>query len=192
LAELLHLEVDEHVRTLAAPKAVLDPATAAVVAQAADAAHARGYAEGIAEGRIAASAAAAQIVARLDEVLGELLAQRAAAREADIGLAARLAADVLGATPPVDALALLDRVHEAATVLDDDPLEVRLNPADLAAIGSAPHDRRLQLLADPAVAPGEAVLGGAWGGAALTRAAMLDAAIALHDAGHTGPAGDRT
>ena len=188
MAELLHLTVDESVHTLAAPRAVLDPATTAVVERASDAAHARGYAEGIAAGRTAAAAAAAQIVARLDEVLAELLAQRDAAREADLALAARLATDVLGATPPVDALALLDRIREAATVLDDDPLEVRLNPADLAAIGDAPRDRRLQLLDDPAVAAGEAVLAGAWGGAEMTRAAMLEAAMALHAAGHAGPA----
>ena len=188
MAELLHLEIDESVRTLAAPKAVLDPATAAVVERASDAAHARGYTEGIAAGRSAAAVAAAQVVAKLDEMLGELLAQRDAAREADLALAARLATDVLGATPPIDAIALLDRVREAATVLDDDPLEVRLNPADLAAIGDAPRDRRLHLLADPAVAPGETVLAGAWGGAELTRAAMLEAAMALHAAGHAGPA----
>lgn len=183
MAELLRIEVDETARTLAAPRAVLDPATEAVVDQATRAAHARGYAEGLAEGRNAASAAAAQVVAKLDEVLRELLAQRDAAREADLGLAARLAADVIGATPPVDALALLDRVRDAATVLDDDPLEVRLNPADHAAIGDAPRDRRLQLVADPTVAAGEAVLAGAWGGAELTRDAMLQAAAALHEAG---------
>ena len=184
MAELLRLTVDEGVQTLVAPQAVLDPATAAVVERAADAAHARGYAEGIAAGRVAASASAAEVVAKLDGLLAELLAQRAAAREADLALAVRLATDVLGATPPIDALALLDRVREAATVLDDDPLEVRLHPDDHAAIGNAPRDPRLQLVADPAVGAGEAVLAGAWGGAALTRAAMLEAAAALHDAGH--------
>ncbi|MFA9446415.1 hypothetical protein [Egicoccus sp. AB-alg6-2] len=190
MAELLRVAVADDVRTLAAPSPVLDPATAVVVEQAAAAARAQGRAEGEAAGRRTATDAAMQLGGRLDALLQELLTQRAAARAADLELAARLAAAVLDATPPTSALHLLDRVRDAAAVLDDDPLEVRLHPDDEAAIASAPRDPRLHLVADPSVAPGDAVLTGAWGGAELTRAAMLDAAVALHAEGLT--AGDTT
>lgn len=188
MAELLRLTVDDTARTLAAPTPILDAVTADVVDRAAAAAraegHAQGYAEGEAAGRVTAAETAARLAAQLDALLTELLAQRAATRDADLHLATQLATAVIGATPPASALEVLDRVRQAATVLDDDPLEVRLHPDDVAALDGAAHDSRLRLVADPSVAAGDAVLTGAWGGAELTRAAMLDAAVALRDAGH--------
>ncbi|MEX2503416.1 MAG: hypothetical protein WD378_01120, partial [Egicoccus sp.] len=83
-----------------------------------------------------------------------------------------------------------ERVREAATVLDDDPLEVRLHPEDHAALHDAPRDPRLVLVADRTVAAGDAALRGAWGGAELTRGAMLEAAVALRSEGHLDDASD--
>ncbi|GGI06693.1 hypothetical protein [Egicoccus halophilus] len=183
MAELLRVEVREDAHRLVAPVPVLDPATAAVVEQAVSLASARAYAEGEAAGRRASSASAGEIGARLDTLFGELLAQRAATREADLTLATALATDVLGATPPASALALLERARQAASVLDDDPLEVLLHPQDHAALVDTPRDARLRLAADPSVAPGDVVLRGAWGGAELTRAALLEAATRLRAEG---------
>ncbi|MFA9430931.1 hypothetical protein [Egicoccus sp. AB-alg2] len=179
MAELLRLTVSDDVRTLAPPAPVLDPATAAVLDRAVADARAQAYAEGEAAGRRAAAAAATQVAGRLEALLQETLAQRDAARTADLALAAELASEVLAATPPTPALDLLDRAREAAALLDDDPLEVRLHPDDHAALAGAPLDARLRLSADPAVARGDARLVGTWGGAEVTRAALLQAVTAL-------------
>jgi flagellar assembly protein FliH len=189
LPELLRVPVTDAVHTLLAPTPVLDPTTAAVVEQAVAAARAEAYREGEAAGRAAAIAAAERAVAAvtgaLDGLQAEAAAQRDAACRADLELAAELATDVLDRTPPDDALVLLDRIRAVVAMLDDDPLEVRLHPDDLAALeptGGA-LDGRLRCIPDPAVGPGEARIAGTWGGAALTRRALLDAAAAARAEG---------
>lgn len=182
MADVLRLTVSDDARVIGAPAPVLDPATYAVVEQAVAAARAQAYAEGEAAGRQAASAAASTAVvalgARLDALVEELATQRRTAAQVDVALAVELATEVLSATPPASALEVLDRVRDAATVLDDDPLAVHLHPDDHALLADAPLEARLRLVADPSVGRGDARLVGAWGGAEVARAALLEAVTA--------------
>jgi len=182
LADVLRLTVSDDARVIAAPSPVLDPATSAVVEQAVAAARAQAYAAGAAAGRQAASAASGaavvELAGRLDALVHEVAAQRETAGQVDVALAVELASEVLSATPPASALEVLDRVRDAATVLDDDPLAVHLHPDDHAMLADAPLEARLRLVADPSVGRGDARLVGAWGGAEVARAALLDAVTA--------------
>jgi flagellar assembly protein FliH len=182
LPELLRLPVADGVHTLVAPAPVLDATTAAVVDRAVAAARAEAFREGEAAGRAAAvdaaDRAATAVVGALDGLHQEAVAQREEACRAVLELAVDLAGDVLGRTPPDDALAVLDRVRAVVAMLDDDPLEVRLHPEDHAALlaAEAAVGGRLRLVADPQVVPGDARVTGTWGGAELTRRALLAAA----------------
>lgn len=186
MPEVLRLDVAaDAVRSLTGPTPVLDPTTAAVVEQAVAEAQRRAYAEGEAAGRRAAvdeaTSAATRIVTALggaiDQLMAELAGQREAATTASLQLARVVAAAVVGATPPPEALALSDRIHDAVRLLDDDPLQVRVNPADAAALEGLLSEPRLALVADASVAAGDARVVGQHGGAELTRAALLDAAL---------------
>lgn len=191
MPEVLRLPVADAVHTLAAPSAVLDAATAAVVEAAVADARREAYARGEAAGRAAAEAAASEVAAALatalDEVRAQLRADRQAATAATIEVAERLAAAVLDAAPADEATVVLARLRAAIELLDDVPLEVHLAPATQALL--ADHltgrlgDRRVTVVADPTLAPAEARIVGADGGAELTRRAMLAAAVELLDAG---------
>jgi flagellar biosynthesis/type III secretory pathway protein FliH len=182
LPEVLRIEVGDEVRRLGAPDPVLDPAMAAIVESSAAEAEARGRREGERAGRAAAEAAAqrgaAAIAGALQAVHEEIRSQREAACRATLEVAERLAREVVGRTPPDEATVVLDRVRQVVEALDDDRLEIRVHPDDQAAL--APHldDARLHLVADASVAVGDARVLGAWGGAELTREAMLSAALA--------------
>jgi flagellar biosynthesis/type III secretory pathway protein FliH len=182
LPEVLRIEVADGVRRLGAPDPVLDPAMASVVAAAAADAEARGYREGERAGRGAAEAAAqrgaAAIAGAVQAVHEEIRSQREAACRATLEVAERLAREVVGRTPPDDAMVVLDRVRQVIAALDDDRLEIRVHPDDEAALAGHLDDARLQLVADSSVAPGDARVLGAWGGAELTREALLAAALA--------------
>ena len=183
MPEVLRLDVPAGVsRPLVQPRAALDPATTAEVERQVAAARAQAYAEGERAGREAARAELATTVAAVERAAGavraELEAQRAEATRASLALAEAVATAVVDATPPAEALALLGRVEVAATALDDDPIRVALSAADHAALADAPlGDRRLELVADPRLQPGEARLEGSFGGADLTRGALLTAAL---------------
>jgi flagellar biosynthesis/type III secretory pathway protein FliH len=181
LPEVLRAPDEGRVRVLSAPAPVLDPATAQTLEREVAAAREQGRREGEQAGRAAgeqaARDAAAAVASALDALHAEVVAQRQAATTASLQLAVELAADVLERTPPDDARTLLARVEEAADALDDPSLDVRLHPDDLAALDGAGIDARLQLVADPGQAPGEARIVGTWGGAELTRARLLEAAV---------------
>lgn len=182
MTDVISLPVADTVRTLAPPAAVLDPAMADLLATAVAEAEARGRREGEVAGRTATLSAldstVAAITAALQTVHAEVVAQREAACEASVELATAVAREVVAAVPPDAATVVLDRVRAAAASLDDDPLEVRLHPDDHALLADAPVDARLRLVADPALAPGDARVAGRWGRAELTRSALLEAALA--------------
>ncbi len=168
--------------TLVAPAPVWDPITAAAMASERDAAHAEGFASGLAQGRAEAAAAidrvSAALSAALDGLHAEVAAQRELATVTDLTLVRAVVDAVLGDAPPASALAVLDHVREAAAMLDDAALEVRLSPADHDVVAGAELDPRLTLVADPTVAAGEATVAGTWGRADLRRDALREAAIA--------------
>lgn len=183
MPEVLRLDVPAGVtRPLVQPRAALDPATTAEVERQVAAARAQAHAEGERAGREAARAELATAVAAVERAVGavrtELEAQRAEATRASLALAEAVATAVVDATPPAEALALLARVEEAAAALDDDPIRVSLSAGDHAVLEGAPvDDRRLELVADPRLQPGQAQLEGSFGGADLTRRALLTAAL---------------
>lgn len=185
MPEVLRLDIaDGAVSQLGAPTPVLDPATAAVVEAAVARAQAAARREGEQAGRAAVDQAVAGVLAAVEGVRAEVAAQRADALRASLELAERLATAVLDATPPPDALAVLDRVREAAAGLDEDHLEVRLHPDDHAMLADAGvADARLTLTADRSLQPGDARLVGAYGGAELTRQQLLAAATDVLAAG---------
>ena len=191
MPEVLRLDIPAGAtRCLVQPRAALDPATTAEVERQVAAARAQAYAEGERAGREAARAELAAAVAAVERAAGavrtELEAQRAEATRASLALAEAVATAVVDATPPAEALALLARVEEAAAALDDDPIRVSLSAADHAALSAASSDasteasiadRRLELVADPRLQPGQARLEGSFGGTDLTRRALLTAAL---------------
>jgi flagellar biosynthesis/type III secretory pathway protein FliH len=181
LPEVLRLDVPEDARRpLIRPRAELDPATTAEVERRVASARAEAYAEGERAGHAAARAQLDVVAAAVGRLREELVAQRAEATRASLALAEAVAIAVLDATPPTEALELLNRVAEAAEALDDDPIVVHLNPADHTVLAEAPlADRRLQLQADARVAAGEARLAGRYSGVELTRQALLAAAMDL-------------
>ena len=185
MPEVLRAEIGGEARLLGAPEPTLDPATAAVVERETASAYARGLAEGQRAGREAAveqtTRAVGAITASIAALHEEVASQRGTATAAALDLARELAGEVLGRTAPDEALVVLERVREAADALDDVPLEVRLHPDDHAALQGAPVEPRLRLVADTSVAPGEARLVGAWGGAELTRARLLEAVAAARE-----------
>lgn len=163
--------------------------------------HAAGYAAGlrVAERELAARRAEleADAVARAEEsrrrVETALAALAAAAErldarrapvlaEADRALATsavELAAAILAREPVATAAEALERA--LAIAADESPRRIRLNPADVVALGVAAA-RGVDLVADPAVAPGDAVLDLADGELDARIAASLDrarAAVAL-------------
>lgn len=181
MPEVLRLDVpDGERRPLLRPRAELDPATTAEVERRVAAARNEAYAEGERAGRAHVDKLAAAVTRAAGGVRDELVAQRAEATRASLALAEAVAIAVLDATPPAEALEVLNRVAEAAEVLDDDPIIVHLNPADHAALAEvAGTDPRLQLTADASVAAGEARLAGRFGGAEVTRQRLLAAAMEL-------------
>jgi flagellar biosynthesis/type III secretory pathway protein FliH len=182
LPDILRAEVGDEVRRLSAPTPVLDPATAAIVEATATEAEARGFREGERAGRAAAEAAAQRgagaISGAVQALHDEIRGQRAAACEATLEVAEHLARAVVGRTPPDEALDVLARVREAIAALDDERFEVRVHPEDEAALAGHLDDARLRLVADPSMSPGDARVAGEWGGAELTREALLAAALA--------------
>ena len=187
MPEVLRLDIPAGAtRCLVQPRAALDPATTAEVERQVAAARAAAYQEGERAGREAARAELATAVAAVERAAGavrtELETQRAEATRASLTLAEAVATAVVDATPPAEALALLARVEEAAAALDDDPIRVSLSAADHAALSAASSDasigdRRLELVADPRLQPGQARLEGSFGGTDLTRRALLTAAL---------------
>ena len=183
MPEVLRLDIPEGAtRCLGQPRAALDPATTAEVERQVAAARQQAYREGERAGREAARSELASVVAAVEQAAGavhaDLAAQREEATRASLALAEAVATAVVGATPPTDALALLARVEEAAAALDDDPIRVLLSADDHAVLADTPvSDARLELVADPRLAPGQARLEGSFGGADLTRRALLAAAL---------------
>lgn len=182
MPEILRLTVDDRVRTLREPGAVLDAATRAVLEAAVGQARAEAYRDGEAAGRAsavdAAEAAADTVRRALSDVLVELRAQVVQATECNLVFATEIATAVLERVPPDDALSVLDRVRRAVDVLDDRPLTVRLHPDDAASLAAADTEG-LDLVADPSLRRGDARVVGAHSGAELTRTAMVAAAASV-------------
>lgn len=181
-------------RSLGAPPPALDAGSRALIEAAAAEAYERGVADGraagLAEARAEVQRAVGGLVAAVQQAAAEAQALRAAAADGDVRLARAIAEAVIGRTPHDGGAALLDRVREALTLLDDRPLVVRANPGDVDLLADGLRGLGgLTVEPDATLAPGEAHVAGQWGRAELTRAAawerlreVLDAAEADADA----------
>lgn len=190
MSDILRLPVhDAAPRSLRQPDAVLDAATAAAVDRAIAAARDEAYANGRADGRAEASAHLEQlrqcIATTGDELRSELHSQRGDAVAANIELAQRLATAVLGRTPPDEPAQILERVRAALTFLDAEDIEVALHPDDHALLSTDDPPAGMRFIIGADLAPGDARVTIPNGGAELSRAALLDAAVAVlaEDAG---------
>ncbi len=184
MSDILRLDVDESdVRPLRTPAAVLDPATSAVVDQVVAAARAEAYAQGEAAGRAAAVAELGVvnegIEASLQALHSALHEQRAETTAASLQLAEAVATAVLDRTPPAEATEIAARVREAISHLDPDELRVAVHPEDHALLAVDGLPQGAEWIADPSLARGEARIAGPYGGAELTRAALLQAALSV-------------
>ena len=183
MAEVLEVDVDAGAsRALGVDELALDPATTRMLEQAVADAHERGRREGEQQGRAAVSEQLAQLGAAVradvEALRADLAAQREEATRASLELARAAATAVLDATPPDDALALLDRVAAAIELLDDDPLRVSLHPEDHATVTEAVGEiDGVELVADRRMRRGEASVTGPSAGAEVTRQALLTAAL---------------
>lgn len=190
MPEVLRTDVAVERHRLVGPRPVWDPATRDAVDLEVAAAQARGHAAGQIAGRRDAEQATARVVATLgaalDTLHAEVVAQRAAAATADLAVVEAVLAAVLDVCPPAAATTVLDRVREAAALLDDDVLEVRLSPDDLAVVAGASLDPRLRPIADPTLAPGDARVAGSWGRAELTRRELTRVALDAVSSGEGG------
>lgn len=183
MSDILRLPVATAPRRLRSPEAVLDPTTAAVVDQAVAVARDDAYVRGCADGRATAQAELDQLRSSIEVAAAalreELDAQREEAVVASVELARTLANMVLERTPPDDASHVLSRVQTALALLDADEIEVALHPQDHAVLADEAAPPGVRWVADASLAPGDARMRTPFGGAELTRAALLDAAVAV-------------
>ena len=182
MSDILRLEVDEtQIHALGAPQPVLDPTTAAVVDQKVAAARAEAFAQGEAAGRLAAveelTALKDSIEAALTGLHDVLQQQRAEAARASLDLAEAVASAVLDRTPPDQAREVVERVRQAIHYLDPDDLQIAVHPDDHALLAADGLPAGGSWVADTTLARGEARIVGPYGGAELTRTALLDAAL---------------
>jgi len=168
-------------RRLAAPTAILDPASEQLVqariAVAREEAFTQGRSAGRADAEDAVRRAASTVVAALDSLTDEVRSQRSAAVALNMDLVEVVARAVVGACPPTEALMLVTHVRDAVDQLHADEFEVRTHPDDAEALRAALTDRRLRVIDDPTVERGEATVDGGACGARLTRARLLDVAL---------------
>lgn len=160
--------------------ALLDPVVRARVEEAATRARAQGHAEGVAEGRRALledGARLAEAIRAGGAEAAERLAQARAARADEVvELALALARAVLDREPHDGGIALLRHVRAALEQIDDEPLTVRVSPADAAVVERGLADLHgIAVAADPSIAPGEGRISGPWAHADLRAAAALEA-----------------
>lgn len=185
MSDILHLPVDRSSpRSLRSPDAVLDPATSAVVEQAVAAASAEAYARGRADGhrdaledrdRLRSSIEAAIAAARAD-----LAEHRDQTIAASLELAREVAAAVLDRTPPDDAVQLVERVRDTLSLLEANDLEVAVHPDDHGEVSEQmPAVGGVRWRPDATLGRGEAQIRTPYGGAVLTRAALLEAAMVV-------------
>lgn len=196
LSELLTRPVVEATpRPITAPAAALDAFTRARIDEAVAEAYTRGRRDGAADARADAAAATQRVTAAVADagaaVISELRELRAAAAEADTGLAVAIAEAVLGREPHDGGMALLARLRDALSALDDEALTVHAHPDDAALLADAlDADARVTVTPDAGLAPGEARVTGRWAEAELTRAAAWAAVREVLDA-PTDHGGDR-
>ncbi len=174
-------------RRLGAPLAPFDDITEQLVRQRVDAAARDAYERGRADGKSQASEqmqhALDTVVQAIDQWTNEVRAQRAAALTRHLEIVEQLAADVLSRAPADDEMIVAQRVRAAITNLPVDQLVVKVAPDVHTSVTDLLDDvAHLQVVADPAVPAGGAVVEGGACGAELTREHLFTLALDALDA----------
>lgn len=164
---------------------VLDADLAEMIEEASSLAYRRGLEEGVERGRSDALASDRTLIEGLTAGVEEaIVGLRRHYAEAMVEMACDIAEIMFDATPYQGGPILANRLEEALRVVDDRPLSVRLNRADLEGLGVALTERSgVTALADPSLRPGEAVVEGNWARAEITREAIRTAVKEVLDAG---------
>lgn len=144
------------------------------------------FQQGMEAGRAAAEAALearvpklrSELAAAIDEQMGRLRADIAALAPEILDLAMSIAEVVIGRNT-ADAETLLARVTRVLEEMDDDTVVLLVSPSDRSFFAEATP--QLRVAEDPALAPGEARLEGAWASADLTYATLLEAVRRAYD-----------
>lgn len=141
------------------------------------------YREGVAAGRAEAAAAhradvdatARQLQAVVDDQIARLAAAGDAHDRAVLAEAARLARYVVDLVDATAVDAVIDRLAAALDEVDDVDLVAHVAPPHVDAVTAAFAGRAVRVVADDAVAPGDARLVGRWSVADLGRRQRWDA-----------------
>lgn len=165
-------EQDALVEAIALANAQREAELEAERQQMAEAAYAQGYEDGRREGEIGEAARLRNALAAMEGALADLYANEArwtgAIEENVAALATAIARQIIDRELKSDAGVVAGLVKRALTEFPlDQPVRVRINPADLAALSSHGADgepiggnREVSWQADPQLAPGGCVLEG--------------------------------
>lgn len=156
-----------------------DPVVQQLVAAAAEQAYQRGVAEGRAQGHAEGRATVGELAAALGAAIGDVTtavrAMRIEQADGTVDLATAVAAHVLDREPADEGRALLARVRQWLTEIDDGPLQLAVSAADADVVAAAVADRDdISIVVADGLGQGEARLVGRWARAELTRAARWD------------------
>lgn len=131
------------------------------------------FQRGLEQGREAARqqvmSATSALQSALTEGRSQLRNEFTEQRDEFVAMAVEMASMVVGHEHHDGGKALTDRLEDALCILDDDDLEISMNPTDLV-IGAELETQGVRLVADPTLLPGEARITGTWAEADLTRA----------------------
>jgi flagellar biosynthesis/type III secretory pathway protein FliH len=151
--------------------------TAELVEQARAEGFEAGRSEGFAAGRADMEGAISRVEAALRTAVRDLNRHRAEAVSETIDAALEVASFIVGRLPADESAALVARIQEAITGLDDEDMVVTVHPQDWDAVSELvrlPNGVTMQR--DPSLRPGEGRVAGRWATAELTREAALDVA----------------
>lgn len=169
--------VDEAPRFFRDGPVFVAPETEAMIEQAA----AQAYEQGLQEGR---RRGLAELQLGVDNLRAALTASLEQARRihetnaaATLDAAIHIAEFVLGHAAHDEGVAITARIGEAMAELDGGPFTISVSPSDVESVTAAMAvEAGAEVIADPALAGGEARIGGPWGTAELTHQIALDAA----------------
>jgi flagellar biosynthesis/type III secretory pathway protein FliH len=154
-----------------APDAGVPAELRAYVEEETRAAHERGLRLGREQGAAEARAADGRLPDAVRGAVADALAMLDDHRRRDaaevLELALEIARHVVGREPGAEAAAVADHVRRSLVDLDDAPLVLAANPAQVEAVAAELAGDRIQVVPDPSIGPGEAVVRGPWSTADL-------------------------
>lgn len=173
-------------RVVADVEPIVDSVIRALLEQAEQEAYRRGHADGRKLGREEGRRDVGELSGAVSRATGELVdAVRSMRAEQAVGtveLATAIAAHVLDREPGDGGQALLRRVRQWLSEVDDRPVRLAVSSIDQAVMTAAlGGDDDITVVVDPSLGAGEARFVGAWVSAELSRARQWDEVQAVLD-----------